>query len=76
MTVERKAWVISMEKKEKPKKYFKLRKRIRKTLGSLCLASAITIASIPVEGLQAVENLPGDVQKPPLLVFCFLQRSV
>lgn len=58
--------VISMDKKEKPKNKMKLRKRIRKTIGSLCLASAITIASIPVEPTKAVEGLPGDVVKVTL----------
>lgn len=55
-----------MEKKDKPKNKMKLRKRIRKTIGSLCLASAITVASIPVEPTVAVENLPGDVVKVTL----------
>ena len=58
--------VISMEKKDKPKNKMKLRKRIRKTIGSLCLASAITIASIPVEKTEAVHGLAGDVVKVTL----------
>ncbi len=55
-----------MEKMDKPKNKMKLRRRIRKTIGSLCLASAITVASIPVEPTRAVENLDGDVVKVTL----------
>lgn len=58
--------VISMVKKENKKSGLKLRRRIRKTLGALCMASALAVASIPVDTLQAVENLPGDVQKVTL----------
>ncbi len=46
-----------MVKKEKQKKSLKLRKRIRKTLGTLCLVSSIVIAGIPVESLEAVEGI-------------------
>lgn len=55
-----------MEKKEKPKNNMKLKKRIRKTLGSLCLVSAITIASLPVGPTKAVEGLPNDKVKVTL----------
>ncbi len=55
-----------MEKRDKQKKNLKIRRRIRKTLGVLCLVSAIVIAGIPVENLEAVENLPGDQVKVTL----------
>ncbi len=42
----------------KKKKNRRLKKTIRKTLGTLCLVSALTVAAIPVDGLQA------DTQEP------------
>lgn len=58
--------VVRMVKKDKQKKSLKLRRRIRKTLGTLFLVSALVVAAIPVENLQAVENLPGDEEKVTL----------
>lgn len=55
-----------MVKKDKQKKSLKLRRRIRKTLGALCLVSAIVVAGIPVESLEAVEGLTGDETKVTL----------
>ena len=52
-----------MVKKDKQKKSLKLRRRIRKTLGTLSLVSALVVAGIPVENLEAVENLAGDEEK-------------
>ena len=42
-----------MTKAGKTKKFRQLKKRIRKTLGTLFLVSAIAVAAIPVENLQA-----------------------
>ena len=42
--------VVKMAKIMKSRR---LRKRVRKTLGALFLASAIAVAAIPVDGLQA-----------------------
>ncbi len=58
--------VNSMVKKEKTKTNINLKKRIRKTIASISMASALVVASIPVDNLQAVENLPGDVKKVTL----------
>ena len=55
-----------MVKQEKPKNKTNVKRRIRKTLASLSLASALVVASIPVENLQAVEDLAGDVKKVTL----------
>ncbi len=55
-----------MVKKDKQKNSLRLRRRIRKTLGALSLASALVVAAIPVDTLQAVQNLPGDVVKVTL----------
>jgi len=57
---------VRMAKKETQKKSLKLRKRIRKTLGTLCLVSALVVAAIPVDNLQAVSSLPGDEVKVTL----------
>ena len=46
-----------MVKQEKPKNKTNVKRRIRKTLASLSLASALVVASIPVENLHAVEGL-------------------
>ena len=40
--------------KELKKKARRLKKTVRKTLGTICLISAILIATIPVEGLKQV----------------------
>lgn len=56
-----------MTKQEKKKNGLRLRRRIRKTVGALSLASALVVASIPVDTLEAVENLPGDETKVILL---------
>ncbi len=58
--------VERMVKKDKQKNNLRLRRRIRKTLGALSLASALVVAAIPVNTLEAVENLPGDVVKVTL----------
>ena len=42
------------------KKNFRLKKRVRKTFGALFLASAIGVASIPVDNLKAQD--PGSVR--------------
>lgn len=55
-----------MVKQEKPKNKTNVKRRIRKTLASLSLASALVVASIPVENLHAVEDLKGDVKKVTL----------
>lgn len=55
-----------MVRNEKPKNKMNVKKRIRKTLASLSLASALVVASIPVDNLQAVEGLPGDEKKVTL----------
>ncbi len=55
--------VIGMTKQTKQKNSLKLRRRIRKTVGALSLASALAVATIPVDTLEAVENLAGDTQK-------------
>lgn len=55
-----------MVRKENQKNKTNVKRRIRKTLASLSLASALVVASIPVDNLQAVEGLPGDVQKVTL----------
>ncbi len=39
------------------KKVRRMKKTVRKTLGTLCLVSAITVAAIPAEGLQAGSSL-------------------
>ncbi len=62
----KKGMVVRMVKKEKQKTSLKLRRRIRKTIGTLCLVSSLVVAAIPVDNLQAVENLPGDVEKVTL----------
>ncbi len=56
-----------MTKQEKKKNGLRLRRRIRKTVGALSLASALVVATIPVDTLEAVENLPGDETKVILL---------
>lgn len=56
----------SMVKQEKHKNKTNVKRRIRKTLASLSLASALVVASIPVDNLQAVEGLPGDAEKVTL----------
>ena len=55
--------VIRMTKQTKQKNNIRLRRRIRKTIGALSLASALAVASIPVDTIEAVENLAGDTQK-------------
>ena len=55
-----------MVKNEKQKNTMNVKRRIRKTLASLSLASALVVASIPVDNLQAVEGLPGDEKKVTL----------
>ena len=62
----KKGMVNSMVKKEKQKTHMNLKRRIRKTIAGLSMASAIVVASIPVDNLQAVEGLPGDVKKVTL----------
>ena len=57
--------VESMEKRVKKKKNLKLRKRIRKTVGALCLVSSLVVATIPVDTLQAIE-MPGETKKVTL----------
>ena len=52
-----------MTKQTKQKNSLRLRRRIRKTIGALSLASALAVATIPVDTLEAVENLAGDTQK-------------
>ncbi len=59
----KKGMVIGMTKQTKQKNSLRLRRRIRKTLGALSLASALAVATIPVDTLEAVENLTGDVEK-------------
>ena len=39
----------------------RLKRTVRKTLGTLFLISALVIAAIPVDGLRAAE---GDIQQP------------
>ncbi len=56
-----------MAKQEKQKNGLRLRRRIRKTVGALSLASALAVATIPVDTLEAVENLAGDVEKVVLM---------
>lgn len=43
------------------KKARRLKKTVRKTLGTLFLVSALVIAAIPVDGLQA-SNVDGGIQ--------------
>ncbi len=50
--------VVKMAKIMKSRR---LRKRVRKTLGALFLASAIAVAAIPVDGLQASGESAGDL---------------
>ncbi len=50
--------VVKMAKIMKSRR---LRKRVRKTLGALFLASAIAVAAIPVDGLQASGESEGDL---------------
>ena len=50
--------VVKMAKKVKGRR---LRKRIRKTLGALFLASAITVAAIPVDDIQASVGEDGKI---------------
>lgn len=52
-----------MTKQAKQKNSLRLRRRIRKTIGALSLASALAVATIPVDTLEAVENLANDVEK-------------
>ncbi len=52
-----------MTEKTKQKSGLRLRRRIRKTVGALSLASALVVAALPVDTLEAVENLSGDVEK-------------
>ena len=48
--------VVKMAKMMKSRR---LRKRVRKTLGALFLASAIAVAAIPVDDLQASTGTSG-----------------
>ncbi len=44
------------------KKARRMKKTVRKTLGTLCLISAITVAAIPAEGLQAGSSQDGTAE--------------
>lgn len=46
------------------KKTRRLKKSVRKTLGTLFLISALVVAAIPTEGLQASPQTVGDVNIP------------
>lgn len=59
----KKGKVVRMTEQTKQKNSLRLRRRIRKTIGALSLASAIAVATIPVDNLKAVDNLAGDVEK-------------